>query len=466
MATSTTITAVDDSTLNEAAPTNNYATDNTFKTGQVSSVANRSNGVIQFDVSTFTKPSDIVSAELTLYADNGASNRFITVARLERNYVEAQVTWNNATTADAWTTAGGDADFINNTVAIEVGFRVGDQSVDITPLVVDAITRRSGTLWLLVGISPADTDTSTLGWTTFYSSESISPPKIEMTVASRIVWDGDPYGDGNAQTASNWVGDVLPTINDFVLFNDGAVDVTNGAIVCHSMFIGEGYTGNIIQSDGSSILIASSATAINTTANINKRRGKFKFDDAVDVSRNVYIANTPNEECIFETVGTGGSVFVEKTSGELEVIDDSNLVTTGKTHKRVKLTGTQTDVVCGSNTKLILENGCKKLNLFNSKCTCSGGIAFNSANSTISGGGVFNLQNDETANTVNVYNGTITFQNNENAVIETKEIVLWKRGILNTSVGIKSWQPTSTPALDMKGGNFIVDAGTNITIGN
>ena len=65
---------------------------------------------------------------------------------------------------------------------------------------------------------------------------------------------------------------------------------------------------------------------------------------------------------------------MEKTSGELEVIDDSNLVATGKTHKRVKLTGTQTDVVCGSNTKLTLENGSGKLNLFNSKCTCTGGM--------------------------------------------------------------------------------------------
>ena len=445
----------------------------------------RANAVFSFDVSSLTDPSAIVQANLNLTAtstgNSGTAERQIYAHRLNEDFVEDDVTWEQADDGIDWS-GGDDVGAANNTELTQyslsarsklesfcdVGFRVSSEpDLDITELVKDAINRRSGTLLLWVGIPLSDVVT-TRGLVNVHSPNAVTEsnrPKIDVTIAERIVWDGSA-GDGNAQTASNWVGDGLPTDSDFVIYNDGAVDVASGGIVCHSLFIAEGYTGDIIQSDGSSILIASSATAINATANINKRRGQFKFNDGVDVSRSVFIANTPTEVCIFETIGTGGSVFVEKTSGELRVAHNSNLVTTGKTHKRVKLTGTQTDVVCGSNTKLILENGCKKLNLFNSKCTCTGGIAFNSANSTISGGGVFNLQNDETANTVNVYNGTITFQNNENAVIETEEIVLWKRGILNTSVGIKSWQPTSTPAIDMKGGNFIVDAGTNITIGN
>tara|TARA_R100000655_G_scaffold46391_1_gene83307 strand:+ start:4357 stop:5934 length:1578 start_codon:yes stop_codon:yes gene_type:complete len=89
-----------------------------------------------------------------------------------------------------------------------------------------------------------------------------SKPKIDP-----IVWTGDR--GGSLDVALNWSGGAVPTATDKVLFNSGSVDVTAGSLTAGSVFISDGYTGNIGTSSSSRTFTADEIVVGSTRSNIN-----------------------------------------------------------------------------------------------------------------------------------------------------------------------------------------------------
>jgi len=264
MSTSTTIYAETDANLRENAPDTNYGGNAVIRCGQYGGAVYRRHGVFKFDVSSYTAPSDIVSANLylTVSSDSG-STRTMKIARLNQDYDEAEVTWNEASDGVAWTGgAGGEGNgaFTEPSYSITIGNGAGDQEVDIKELVIDAINKRDNELWLILCFDPDDTATIPAGNSAFYPSEDVTQfvrPKIEVTVADRVEWQGGI--DGDLGNVLNWSTGAIPTSSDYALFNTGSVDATAGAVTCDKVFIGRNYKGSIGSTSSSVRLFANVA---------------------------------------------------------------------------------------------------------------------------------------------------------------------------------------------------------------
>jgi len=465
MATTTTIYADTDANLREDAPDTNYSGNSSIRCGQYGS-SKRRHGVLKFDVSSFTKPSDIITANLylTISSDSG-STRTMKIARLNQDFVESEVTWNIASTGVAWTGgAGGEGNgaFTEPTYSISVGNLQGDQEVDIKDLVVDAINRRDNELWLIICFDPADTAQTPTGNSAFYPSEDATEsnrPKITVVVADRLAWLGTV--DGNAGNNLNWSGATLPTTSDYVYFNTGSADVTSGNIICHSLFIGEDYTGVIRGALGMPILILSNSTPEGQVMVVNKKKGLFLLEDRVRIPRSVYIMNTPPDECSFENGmgGAGYNMFVDKTVGNLSVVGDSNLVmSSSKNSKRVTTSGTKTDIIANGK-KLTLDNGCNNITLANGgrvigKDCVDGDLTIAS--------GVFNQLGNAVNGDLVMYGGVFNFKNNENAVSDTVDVYLWRKAMFMAKSDSTDWSPQGV--INIRGGNFVLDIGSSIDV--
>jgi len=463
MATTTTIYADTDANLREDAPDTNYSGNSSIRCGQYGS-SERRHGVLKFDVSSFTKPSDIITANLylTISSDSG-STRTMKIARLNQDFVESEVTWNIASTGVAWTGgAGGEGNgaFTEPTYSISVGNLQGDQEVDIKDLVVDAINRRDNELWLIICFDPADTAQTPTGNSAFYPSEDATAsnrPKIAVTVADRIAWVGTV--DGDASNYRNYNPTVLPTTSDYVLFNDGSVSVTTGNINCHSLYIGEDYTGEIATTGGSAIRIVSSTSYSGQEAVINKSKGKFLLEDYEDYNRSIYIKNTPSDACTWSNTAGSYNMFVDKTVGNLSVVGDSNLVmSSSKNSKRVTTSGTKTDIIANGK-KLTLDNGCNNITLANGgrvigKDCVDGDLTIAS--------GVFNQLGNAVNGDLVMYGGVFNFKNNENAVSDTVDVYLWRKAMFMAKSDSTDWSPQGV--INIRGGNFVLDIGSSIDV--
>jgi hypothetical protein len=384
------------------------------------------------------------------------------IARLNQDFVEAEVTWNVASTLVSWTGgAGGEGNgaFTEPTYSISVGNLQGDQEVDIKELVIDAINRRDDELWLIICFDPTDTAILPTGNSAFYPSEDATEsnrPKIAVTVADRIAWVGGV--DGNAGNTLNWSSGTGTTTSDYVYFNTGSADVTSGNITCHSLFIGEDYTGAIRATGGSEIQILSSASDTGHVAVINKKKGLFLLADRTRIPRRVYFQNTPPEECSFQN-GDSYHVFVDKTGGNLLVKKNSNLImSSSRNSKKVTTSGTKTDIIANGK-RLTLEDGCNDIVLANDakvicKDTVDGDLTITS--------GVFNQQGGAVDGDIIMYDGEFNFTNNENAVSDTTDVYVWKNAMFMAKSDSTDWSPQGD--MIIRGGNFEVDAGSSVAI--
>tara|TARA_Y100001937_G_scaffold128752_2_gene207610 strand:- start:2745 stop:4322 length:1578 start_codon:yes stop_codon:yes gene_type:complete len=87
-------------------------------------------------------------------------------------------------------------------------------------------------------------------------------PKIDP-----IVWTGDR--GTSLDVALNWSGGVVPSATDKVLFNTGNVDATTGSLTAGSVFITDGYTGNIGTSSSPRTFTADEVVIGSSRSNIN-----------------------------------------------------------------------------------------------------------------------------------------------------------------------------------------------------
>ena len=506
MSTDTTIYASKGTMLDGDNVTTNYGTATTWKIGQQTSglsASERANVVMSFDVSAYTKPSDIVKAVLnltpTLAGNSGNGVREIYAYRLDQDFTETQATWQISATGTNW--SGGTTVGAANNSAItqytknarrklvgkcDVGFRVtSEPDIDITELVKDAINRRSGTLLLWLGLPLSDTDTSTRAQVAVHSNNAVTEsnrPKIDITVAERIVWDG-AAGDSNPSTATNWVGDAAPDVFDFVIFNDGAVNVgqDNKQINCNSCFISEGYEGIIEELDGEPVGIITSVATGHPVQNkvvINKKVGKFNIKvTSSDVEMDTFISNTPNEISSWIVAATADkqNVFVSNTGEELVLSSTYNFKSIVLSHdttgsRKVKIQTSVGSPLKASKSKVLIESALGEFILTNGTraiaTTASTAIA-TSGTSWIVGKSVLTHKGKTASEEINIARGRLTFNNNENGNITTSAIVLWDGGIFDPRTDVGAWNSDVSPEINIKGGgDFIVDVGRTLTITN
>ena len=463
MATTTTIYPTDDTHIREPNPTTNYGTGIYLPMGEWS--GGRRHALLEFDVSSFTKPSDIVSANfsLTAISSSGGSTRNMTLARLDQSFVDTSATWNTYNGVDTWVTAGAEdnAATTQPTYTIQVGSTT-NQTVDIKPLVIDAINKRAGVLLLVIFLSSGAS-----AYTTFGSTDNLSTPNkpsLAVTVATRIVWSG-AAGDGDVSESRNWEKGVAPTTSDIAIFNDGDIDVTTGQLSCYSCYISESYTGSI-GTTADAIRLLSDTSLVGGKFVFKKKRGLFNFDEYSDSGRGVYIANTSEDDNTFANGLGAWNCFVHRTNGQFIIEGNSNLVTgSDNNSKKVTTFGTQTEMVIGNNTKATLENGSLKSHIVNAKVKCKSGVLFNGADSFIAANSYVSQLGSSMGN-VQILEGTLSFKDNENGSIESEDIHLWGNGIFDSRTTTGSWDTHADPSIIAKGGNFVVDVGRTLTITN
>jgi hypothetical protein len=348
---------------------------------------------------------------------------------------------------------------------MQVGDTSGDQEVDIRELVVDAINRREGTLRIIIWMDHTPDGTAVANYGSVEHGTTSKRPKLEVTVADRRVWS-DVAGDGSLDTVGNWAGPfpaALPTDSDIAIFASGKGNAITGSLACHSVYIGKNFAGSIEQTDGSGIDISASVFGNSQSITVASKKARVHFDDAG--GKDIMIADTSSDGCKFTPLlGITNHNCTVASANKLEVEGDCNLVATGKQAKNITLSGTTTEVFCGRGTTLTLENGCDTITMHRSRCTCTGGTLAGRSGSVIAGGSICTMKNDTLDSGVQVYDGTLSLAGNTNATIDVEEITLWKRGKFDARTGVGSYSPSVDPALIMRGGSFVLDAGRTVDL--
>jgi len=464
MSTTSTIYASKDTWLDGDNTGANNSGDAFITLGQqtigFSTEGERANGIFAFDVSALT-PSLLTQVNFKLNykgAGKGAGARQCYVYRLARDFVENQATWLVSATGTDWTAADGGASDSATTepyATFDVGFRTDDDvSVDITELVVDAINRRSGTLYLWVGIPLSDTATSRASGQ-YHSLEATSAgdrPRLECITADRIVWDGSA-GDGNANTDSNWVGDTAPTVLDIAIFNTGNVSVTSGYILGDKVFVGRNYKGDIGTS-ASTILVMTNKLACSS------RYSKMYIQTGA-VGNVVRVGNTSSESQSFYITGNSALVIVQKARTTVE-IDGANTNTVDvHSGARVKLSDRYT--VRSTRSYITLDGGVAA-GTFADRSS----LYFNQSSATvgdlvIAGGTSATIYTDE-IDELTIYSGRASFRGNTGSPIEVGDTLVYPNGVLDARTGASTFTNDSGDDITVYGGAVLFDASTKVSI--
>ena len=465
MSTTTTIYPASDTRLSEPNATTNYGTDDKLKIGYASGSGMFDSSVLEFDLSSYVQPRDIVQATLTIvvlteWGTGGAET--LNVARCTKEFVEGESTWNNYASGSAWDTVGGDFASTETTyTSMTVGASSGDQSVDIRELIVDAINRRESTLRLLIWMNHTPSWTAIATYGSVDHANISKRPTIDITVADRITWI-NRSGDGSLDTALNWSSGSIPTSSDHVLFNTDSEDVTSGSLACHSVFVGRQFSGDIEQTDGTGLDLSASSYGNGQRITTASKKSRVHFDDGG--GRDLYISATSGDGCKFTPQVSSSHNCIVSSASKLEVSGDCNLVATGRQAKDITLSGTTTDIICGRGTYLTLEDGCKTIKMYRSRCTCSGGILMAGSGSFLAGGSICYAKNGSIDTTVDIYDGLLSLSGNTNAAVYVDDIRLWPNGMFDGRTGAPSYSPTTTPGLLIHGGKFRLDAGRLVAI--
>jgi hypothetical protein len=454
MATSSTIYPEADSFIRSDSTTGNWGSQTVLRVGEYSG-GNRRHAVIRFDVSSFTNPTDIVSANFTLTEQTsyGSVTRPMILARLDQDFVESTVTWDESATGVSWTGGAGGASngqYTEPTYTVNVGNNEGDQTVDIKDLVVDAITRRSGTLLLILCFAPTDSS-SGVGNTLFKSREAATGlPQIVITVADRVEWTGAI--DGDLDTSGNW-STGLPQSTDIAIFSSGNA-VTGGILTCERVYITEGFVENIGTPSATGIRFV-----ISNSIYINKSRGMFHL--SLTGGTTVIISNTSEAEDSSKLSGTYESTLIN-TRSEVYLADNAGdtIIVAGDKRTDVKARCAAACDVIQVGGRYTMEDGCRDFLIVDGRAICNAGTILDM---NLWGGSTFNNVGGIISGDVFIYNGQLNFKNNDDAEIETEDVILYANGILDARTSAGTYSPNSE--IETRGGgNFALDAGYSLEI--
>jgi len=460
MSTSTTIYADKDTDIRENAPDTNYSGNSYMRVGQYTGA--RRHAVFHFDVSGYSAPSDIVTAKLylTAFGDTG-NTRTMKVARLNQDFVESEVTWNEASDGVAWTGgAGGEGNgaFTEPNYSISVGDGEGDQEVDIKELVVDAIKRRGNELWLILCFDPDDTATET-GASYYYPSEALATskrPKLEVVVAERIKWVGAAQlpGDGDVENDRNWSSLTAPTSTDIALFTN-AVSVTTGDLTCWRCIIGRTYrgdygtTGSSLDMEiGDSIYVASPYSTLNVNVN--------EVDEVSATTPELYVADTSS---VAGTVSFNGKYNAHLIRTRQDVALSTSECSRIDAHgSRVTFTADSTvDVVRITKAGATLDDGSPDLVVVHG--TVQVERTDTDTELTLAGNSVVDYL-AHTGNGIYVYGGVVRFTKNTGAPVDGEGAWVYPKGVLDTRNG-SGTVILSGEVIYLYGGKLVIDAAQN-----
>lgn len=460
MATTTTIYASEDTNLRENSPTTNYGSNTLLRVGQYSSY--RRHAVLKFDVSSFTEPSDIVTADLTLTntATSGTGTRTMKIARLNQDFVEAQATWEISATGTSWSGgdgAEGNGQFTEPTYDITVGDVVGEQTMDIKDLIVDAINRRDDVLWLVMCFDPADTGTTPTASSVIHSFEAASAsnrPKIAVTVADRITWTGTLNGE--LDNYRNWSTLAVPTTDDYALFSSGNVDATTNTLECHTIFVGKNYRGSIGSTTSLVRVQANRAYFGSSHSSIH-----IDLNNGVPTVAEVRITNTSPVSGSFRLDGKYNPTLV-RTRHDISLLTSE--VTTVEAHT--------------SGAIFTCDDSVTTLNITSATATMDD----IPTNATVSGRGYVTLTKVDGSNSavtvagtgrvkclanslgdVTIYSGArMTFMGNESAPAEVNDVTVYGGGTFDTRTGAPTVQVDGQ--VTVLGGRILVDGSRAFTV--
>jgi len=186
-----------DNFLLESSPNNNYGSETALNVSDVSSAVRRS--ILYFDISAFSE-SYVHTAILSLYyyGKNGAyvnTEKTIWAYKLDNDsWSESESTWNEYSSGNSWTTAGGDYVTSNPAGAsttMPSGDNYGWVEFDISSIVQDAIDNESKHVNILVKFeteTAAGTEDGNLQY--FYSkeesTETTKRPKLTITELKKV----------------------------------------------------------------------------------------------------------------------------------------------------------------------------------------------------------------------------------------------------------------------------------------
>jgi hypothetical protein len=449
MSTTTTIYADTDANLRQNNADNNYSGSGVMRTGQYT--GERRHFVMSFDVSAYTNPSDIVSATLKLfYQGSNHAARDMKLVRLNQTFVESEVTWNSASSGVSWSGgagAEGNGEFTQPAYTIEVGTGSSDPEIDIVELVIDAINRRSGTLWLVLCFDPSDTSTAA-GYSLIYPSETGSAsnrPQIDVVVADRMVWRGDSQlFKGDLDHAANWSPATVPTSTDIALFSTSDENVTAGQLGCWKIYIGPSYAGTITSTpkfNATELNITSPKSNLSPELSLISGRCEVTVADAkrltLDGDCNVKIWRTRSEI----TLASADFGTIDAHSTRATFYADAN-------GPDIKVTG----------ALYRLADGCRTLTAAGSS---SGRISAidNTTMDVVQYGGYIHLLSEE-IDDLTMYGGRIKYSGNTGAPIATGDVVVYG-GVLDTRVGSPTFGADS---ITLYAGRLLLDPGQLIDV--
>lgn len=456
MATTTTIDAAKDNYLDSGSVGSNKGSLTYFYIGAKyrAGAFTKYNAVFEFDVSSFTKATEISSAVLTLEyisSPSSTTTQTVTLARLNQSFNETTSNWNESSFGIVWTGgsgAFGNAETTQATYTFSVGSGVSsDVTIDIKDLVVDAITSRSGTLLLVAAIDGTPTGTGS-GYTKFSSTEAIAGTcSIAVVVADRIVWDGSG-GDGDLSNASNWVGDVAPTSGDHAIFSNGSVDVTTGSLDCDTISIGRKYTGSI---SGVSLI----AKYLNITTRASLVLGTLN-------SGQTFLCQVRVNESADLSMGGKFDITITKSVEEIDL--STGDVTRIDAHGRNAWFTASDDVATVRCTggRATMEDGSTGL------VACGGAkVTVNATTVTTSNITTSNSVvriNAEEINDLVIYSGTVLFKDNVGSPIEVGQTRVYKNATLDARTSGSTFSNDAGDNINLLGGRLLLDASTKTTI--
>ena len=153
-----------DTWIRETTPTTNYSTNNNNKIAVTSGKAvDEFRSLIHFDLSSFlaTRSHELIS-KVELFIHGGpvglGTQPTPSIFKCTQAFVASEATWNEYSSGNSWTTAGGDYDGAYEYPITPVA---ADILIDITPLVMDLLKAGETDLYLIL----IDDTATTSGWT-------------------------------------------------------------------------------------------------------------------------------------------------------------------------------------------------------------------------------------------------------------------------------------------------------------
>ena len=453
MSTSTTIYPSADANLRENAADTNYSGNVAMRAGDYTTY--RRHAVFMFDVSAITAIADIVSATISFtYSGGSGTPRNMKLARLNQDFVQSEVTWNEASDGVAWTGgAGGEGngEFTQPVYDISVGFGLSGATADIRDLVQDAIARRDGELWLILCFDPDDTSTAGARSYIYPIEDAIEAnrPALEVVVANRIEWSGDI--DGDVENYRNWAGLTAPTSTDIALFTNAA-SVTTGTLTCWRCIIGRTYRGDYATiADAKRVEIGDSMYLASPYSTVN-----VEVNSAASNTAELYVADTSSVAGTASFTGKYNAHLIRtRQDVALATSECSRIDAHGS---RVTFTADSTvDVVRITKAGATLEDGSPDLVVVHG--TVQVERTDTDTELTLAGNSVVDYL-AHTGNGIYVYGGYVRFTKNTGAPVDGEGAWVYPKGVLDTRNG-SGTVILSGEVIYLYGGKLVIDAAQN-----